>query len=121
MNIIGIGTDIADIPRLRKILSSKNGKYCMKDTFTEKEITYAKDNLSKLATSFAAKEALYKAFGTGWIRGSDVEVIRNKKGAPSIKLHGEIEKIAKKRKLGEIFLTLSSTECCAVAVVLLTS
>ena len=121
MNIIGIGTDIADIPRLKKILSKKSGKHCIDNTFTEKEIAYAKNNLSKLATAFAAKEALYKAFGTGWIKGKDVEVIRNRKGAPKIKLHGEIEKIAKKRKVREIFLTLSSTECCAIAVVLLTS
>jgi len=51
-----------------------------------------------------------------------VEVIRSKEeGTPSIRLHGEIEKIAKKRKIKKVLVSLSYTEENAVAVAILTS
>ena len=122
MSVAGLGTDLVDIPKLRKKLSGKYGKRFIENTFTENEILCAqKKNIAKFATSFAAKEALYKAFRTGWIEGREVEVIRDVNGAPSIVLHGEIEKIAKKRKVKEIQVSLSFTDSYALAVVLLIS
>ena len=123
MNIVGLGTDIVDIKKIKKIISGKRGKLFTENTFTKNEIECAKcTNISKLATAFAAKEAVYKAFETGWIEGKDVEVLREKEtGAPRIKLHGEIKKIAKKRKIKKVLISLSFTESNAIAVVLLTS
>ncbi|MBD3397560.1 holo-[acyl-carrier-protein] synthase [Candidatus Micrarchaeota archaeon] len=122
MSVIGLGTDLADIKKLEKKLSGKYGKRFLQNTFTQNEIACAQGkNIAKFATAFAAKEATYKAFRTGWIEGKDVEVVREKTGAPSIILHGEIEKIAKKKKVKEIHLSLSFTDSHAVAVVLLTS
>ncbi len=125
MNVIGIGMDIVDIPKMRKILSGKRGKRFIENTFTKNEIECARGggtDISKFATSFAAKEATYKAFGTGWIEGKDIEVLREKKtGAPEIKLHGEIKKIAKNRKIKKVLISLSFTESNAIAVVMLTS
>jgi holo-[acyl-carrier protein] synthase len=123
MSIRGLGIDIVDIKKMKKIISGKRGARFIEKTFTKNEIACAKcENIYKFATSFAAKEATYKAFGTGWIEGKDVEVIRTKEeGAPSIKLHGEIKKIAKKRKIKKILVSLSYTDCCAVAVAILTS
>ena len=123
MNVVGLGTDIVDIKKMKKIISGKRGKRFIENTFTKNEIKCAKcTNISKLATAFAAKEAVYKAFGTGWIEGKDVEVLREKEsGAPEIKLHGEIKKTAKKRKIKKVLVSLSFTESNAIAVVLLTS
>lgn len=123
MNVVGIGVDLVDMAQLKKTLSGKAGKRFIEITFTPGEIACAKGkNIAKFATAFAVKEAVYKAFGTGWIEGKDVELLREREtGAPQIKLHGEIGKIAKKRKIRRVFATLSFTECCAVAVVLLTS
>lgn len=123
MKILGLGTDLVDIRKLRKKLSGKYGKKFIESTFTEKEICCAQEkNITKFATAFAAKEAAYKAFGTGWIEGKEVELLRDPDtGAPSILLHGEIKKIAKKRKIKKIHVSLSFTETHAVAVVLLTS
>jgi phosphopantetheine--protein transferase-like protein len=123
MNVFGLGTDIVDIKKMKKIISGKRGKRFIENTFTKKEIECAKcANTSKLATSFAAKEAVYKAFETGWIEGKDIEVLRDKRtGAPRIKLHREIAKIAKKRKIKKVLVSLSFTESNAIAVVVLTS
>ena len=123
MSIIGLGTDLVDMKKLKKKLSGKYGERFLENTFTQNEILCSKNgkNISKLATSFAAKEATYKAFRTGWIEGRDVEVVREITGAPSIHLHGEIKKIAKKKKVREIHASLSFTDSHAIAVVLLTS
>lgn len=123
MNAIGLGVDIVDIRQMKKTLSGKAGERFVDNTFTKNEIACARcENIYKLATAFAAKEAVYKGFGTGWIEGKDVEVIRSKEeGTPSIKLHGEIGKIAKKRKIRKVLVSLSFTESYAVAVALLIS
>ena len=123
MNVKGIGIDIVDIPGLEKIISGKRGKKFIENTYTENEIKCAKcSNTAKLATAFAAKEAVYKAFQTGWIEGKDVEVFREKEtGAPEIKLHGEIKKTAKKRKIKKVLVSLSFTKSTAVAVAMLIS
>jgi len=122
MSVAGLGTDLVDIPKLRKKLFGKYGKRFIENTFTENEILCAQEkNIAKFATSFAAKEAVYKAFRTGWIEGKEVELLRDANGAPTIVLHGEIKKIAKKRKIKEIHLSASFTDSYALAVVILTS
>ena len=77
MGTKGIGVDIVDIRKLRKILKGKAGRKFVSNTFTGREIECAKGgmNIYKLATSFAAKEAVFKALGTGWIEGKDVEIV----------------------------------------------
>ena len=121
MEIKGIGIDIVDIKKLEKILKGKAGKAFVKSTFTEHEIACAKGgiNIYKLATSFAAKEAAFKAFGTGWIDGKLVEVAHKRNGAPSLRLYGKMEKLAKKMKIRKSFVSLSYTERCAIASVVL--
>ncbi|MFP3950506.1 MAG: holo-ACP synthase [Candidatus Micrarchaeia archaeon] len=123
MSIIGLGTDLVDIKKLEKKLSGRYGSRFLENTFTQNEISCScgGKNVAKLATAFAAKEAVYKAFRTGWIEGKDVELIREENGAPSILLHGEIEKIAKKKKTNEVHASLSFTDSHAVAVVLVIS
>lgn len=121
MDVEGIGIDIVDIKELEKIVKGKSGKAFVRKTFTEHEIRCAKGgtNVYKLATSFAAKEAAFKAFGTGWIDGKLVEVTHGRNGAPSLRLHGKMGKLAKKMKIRKPFVSLSYTERCAIAAVVL--
>jgi len=123
MNVVGLGVDIVEIKEIKRIVLGKAGEKFIEGTFTKNEIACARcKNIFKFATSFAAKEAVYKAFGTGWIEGKDVEVIRSKEeGTPSIKLHGEIVKIAKKRKIKKVLVSLSYIESSAIAVAMLIS
>ncbi|MEM2908737.1 MAG: holo-ACP synthase [Candidatus Bilamarchaeaceae archaeon] len=122
MKIVGLGTDIADVRKMKRILAGKYGRRFIENTFTKNEIACAGKNVAKFATNFAAKEAVYKAFETGWIEGRDVELLREKEtGAPRIKLHGEIAKIAKKRKIKKVLISLSFTESNAIAVAVLIS
>ena len=92
--IIGVGIDITEIERIKKILE-KDG--FIERFFTENEAQdFAERKFSPqtVAGTFAAKEAASKALGTG-IRGfnlKDVEVLHNSLGAPYLRLHRDAEK-----------------------------
>ncbi len=120
MNASGIGIDIIEFSRLERILSSRAGESFVEKNFTEREVCHSRNAASGLATSFAAKEAVFKAFGLGWSEGKEVEVARRKSGEPYARLHGRMKKIAKERN-AEVLLSLSSTGCCAVAVAIVIS
>jgi holo-[acyl-carrier protein] synthase len=71
---------------------------------------------------FAAKEALFKALGTGWARGVtwlDVETLRERQDAPSMNLHGEAQRLSASMGTHKVHLSLSHSEQWAVAMVIL--
>ena len=69
MSILGIGTDIVENLRIRKLL--KNKKFINR-IFTKNEIENSKKITNKInyfSKKFSAKEAFVKALGTGIIKG----------------------------------------------------
>ena len=65
-DIYGIGTDIVDISRIKKLLN-KN-KRLINRIFSTREIKYCESRSNKISSyskRFAAKEAFAKALGTG--------------------------------------------------------
>ena len=99
--IHGIGIDIIDIRRIKKVIL-KYGKRFKKKCFHDHEINKSESRFKKIesyAKRYAAKEACAKALGTGLARGvfwKDIEVENNKYGKPLIKLHGKAKEIFKK-------------------------
>jgi len=91
--IVATGIDIVEIGRIEEVFARRGSRFRDR-VFTDAEIAYCEPRGSKFASyaaRFAAKEAMMKALGTGWSNGiawRDVEVIRDEKGAPSIKLRG---------------------------------
>ena len=91
--IAGLGMDLIDLDRVRQALQ-KNGEAFALRICTPDEWAYCRkhaDPVPRLAARFAAKEAVAKALGTGIgekCAFTDVEVVRNDAGAPSILLHG---------------------------------
>ena len=127
MKIFGIGTDIINIKRLEKTLK-KNSDSFKKRIFSKKEILYCekkKNSSSFFAKRFAAKEALSKALGTGIRKGIDfknIEILNDKLGKPTIKLHGVTKNFLKKKiknKKYFIHLSLSDDEPWAQATVII--
>ena len=123
--IKGIGIDLVDIEEFKRTINGKRGKDFVSNNFTEKEVAYAASIGVKpfcplrMAAGFAAKEAVFKALGIGWIKGKDVEVIHDAEGAPKLLLKGEAGKLKKKRKAKEALISISYTDTHAVAVVIL--
>jgi holo-[acyl-carrier protein] synthase len=92
MNIIGLGIDATDIPRVADVFKRYGDRF-LRRVFTEEEIAYCtrrRNPVPHLAGRFAAKEACMKALGTGHSRGvlwKDIEVVR-RGGPPQLRLHG---------------------------------
>lgn len=89
--ILGIGIDITDINRFKTLNQSKNNRFLNK-IFTTAELDYCfskKNTASSLATKFAAKEAVIKAFNNIKERVTDykkIEITNDSSGAPQVKL-----------------------------------
>ena len=65
--ILGIGVDIAEVDRIKRSISE--GNHFKKRVFTEVEQNYCdsiKNSAESYAARYAAKEAFFKALGTGW-------------------------------------------------------
>jgi holo-[acyl-carrier protein] synthase len=122
--IIGTGVDVVEITRFRKVMERLKDRFIQK-LFTAGEQQFClghRDPVPHFAARFAAKEALFKALGTGWARGVtwlDVEVLRERQGAPALLLHGEAEKLSTGKGAHKVHLSLSHTDNWAVATVIL--
>ena len=115
--IVGIGTDIIEVDRIRKACSKQ--AFLMR-CFTDEEILYIKDNYERAASNFAVKESVAKSFGTGF-RGFefiDIEVLRDELGKPYVNLYGGALKKAKELNIDVIHVTISNVKEYAIAYVI---
>jgi len=121
MPILGHGVDIVDTDRIARMLDEHGERFLVR-CFTQDERDYAaahpKRRDEHLAARFAAKEAVLKALGTGWSGGigwTDVEVVRDTDGPPTVRLHGEAAMIAKRQGVQTWWLSLSHIHSHAIA------
>ena len=123
--IKGIGTDICDIARIRKMVESDKKDLFFAKVFTAKELEMAevyKDPSTFFAGRWAAKEALAKALGTGFgkqCRWLDIEVQRLESGAPQLILSELTKETANALAVKSIHLSISHEKETAVAFVVL--
>jgi holo-[acyl-carrier protein] synthase len=89
--------------------------------FTQSENQYCSDHKNSqqhYAGRWAAKEAVMKALGTGWVAGlawTDIEVVNQFGGKPIINLHNGAAKIAQQLNINEIQISITHCESHAVA------
>lgn len=124
--IVGVGTDLAEVARIRKSVEQFQGRFLNRVyTAAERAYSYSKANFAeRLAARFAAKEAGMKAIGTGWQRGvtwKDFEVVNDGLGKPALRLSGAASKIADALGVTQISLSITHTRDVAFAVVILES
>jgi len=116
--ILGIGTDIIEIDRIRKAI--RNHRF-LERVYTERERAYCESRGMQAAASYAArfagKEAVLKAFGTGLREGSllDIEILPDELGCPQVTLSGYYAKLAEKKDMAGIYLSLSHAREFATA------
>jgi holo-[acyl-carrier protein] synthase len=122
--ILGMGTDIVEISRIRKLLR-KNSADFLSRIYTVKELqeSRAKKNSAEyLAGRWAVKEALSKALGCGigadcsW---KDISTTNDSKGAPRVRLSGLASKTAKTKSAGKIHVSISHEKHYACSTVIL--
>ena len=112
------GVDIVEIPRIKRV-AVRYGERFLRRVYTEGEVAYCRGRAPQLASRFAAKEAVMKALGTGirGIRWRDIEVVRQRGRAPSIKLHGTAQARAERMGIEHLAVALSHSEAYAIAYV----
>ena len=121
MPIVGHGIDLVEIARLKRLVET-HGQHFLDRCFTSAEQAYAnarpKRTIEHLAGRFAVKEAVLKVLGTGWSRGiawTDVEVINDVDGKPSVKLDGKCASMAQSLGINVWHISISHTETHAIA------
>ena len=112
------GVDIIEIERVKRVYS-QYGERFLRRIYTEAEAAYCRGRAPQLASRFAAKEAVMKLLGTGvrGVRWRDIEVVRGRGQAPSIRLRGTATARAEKIGLTDIAVSLSHSKEFAVASV----
>ena len=122
--IIGIGTDIVDISRVKKILERQGEKFVNRilSQPEQKELS-GRITPPIVAKRFAAKEAVSKSLGTGigfGVSFQDITIIHDSKGAPSVTLCGGAAKVLDEKSGKNVLLSLSDEQDYAIAYAVLT-
>ena len=121
--ILGIGTDIVEVERIAQKIQKNIGFREL--VFSEEEINYCETKAhpyQHFAARFAAKEAFFKALGTGWTNGTnfkEVIVFNDLEGKPYIQLLGETKSTLQYLDTKSIFLSISHTRFSAIAFVII--
>ncbi len=124
--IVGTGVDIAETARIEQALE-RHGERFFKRLFTPAEIAYCekfKNKAERLAARFAAKEAAFKALGTGWgngVRWRDVEITHQPSGKPELLLTGRALELAKELGVTRTCVSFSHSDRYVVAQVIFES
>jgi holo-[acyl-carrier protein] synthase len=120
--IVGVGVDVCEVGRLRKAMRRAGFR---ERVFDADEIRYCEAHARKelhYAARFAAKEALFKALGTGWGSGvgwRDVAVRGDGRTPPILELTGGAARRARALGMVRSHLSLSHSGDYAVAMVVL--
>jgi holo-[acyl-carrier protein] synthase len=123
MNIIGIGIDATDIPRIEAAIERYGDRFLGR-IYTERERAYCSakfDSMPSYAGRFAAKEAAMKALGTGHSHGvawRGIEVVRGG-GAPRLEFHGGALRVFQALGATRALLTITHSDTLAMAQVML--
>ena len=125
-NVVGVGIDQIEVSRIRDSLE-KHGDHFLKKIFSENEQSYCEDKSDPapcLAARFAAKEAVAKAFGTGfgkefgWL---DSEIIHGDAGEPILSFNPRATELLKSKGAEKALVSLTHLEAVASAIVILVS
>jgi holo-[acyl-carrier protein] synthase len=120
MRIFGIGIDVVEVERIASAIE-RLGEPFLTKLFTPAEREYCaaqKTPALHYAARFAAKEAVSKALGTGiggqagWL---DLEITRDRLGAPRLVLCGAAAEFTKQCGITEIQISLTHAREYAAA------
>jgi len=125
MSIIGIGVDIVNNNRLKKLVKNKNFISRVFTNNEQKSSNKFKNKINYFSKRFAAKEAFSKATGYGISKNlhfKDIEIKNNKNGKPSINLKKSTSLYLKKKFKVKSFktnLSLSDEKSYSIAYVII--
>ena len=112
------GIDLVEIKRIKNSIETYQQRF-LNRIFTAAEQALCDDNFASLAARFAGKEAVSKVFktGIGKIQWTDIEILRDECGAPTLTLYAEAQKKADELNIIDWSISLSHTKDHAIAMV----
>jgi holo-[acyl-carrier protein] synthase len=125
MSVIGIGTHIIECLRIAQMIE-RHGELFLRRVYTQREIEHCSSRrlaTQNYAAHWAAKEAVLKAFGTGFMPDMswrDIEMRVPATGRPSIALAGPARELSASLRAADLMISTSycRTHATAHAVVL---
>lgn len=118
--VIQVGTDIVECHRIAAMIE-RHAEVFLRRVFTQREICYCssrKTSTQHYAGRWAAKESVLKVLGTGWSQGiqwTEIEIVVEVGGKPSVKLSGHAAEIAESQGIREVLISISHCREYAVA------
>jgi holo-[acyl-carrier protein] synthase len=120
MSVIGIGTEIVECLRIRRMIE-EHGEMFLARVFTETEMRFCQARRSAaehFAARWAAKEAVLKCLGSAGGKGTawtDIETESDDAGNGRVCIRGGLRELMEKRGVREIMLTMSYCRAYATA------
>ena len=124
--IYGVGTDLVDIERVKKILLKNRDGFVKKVLSEHEQALFANkaDSAAYCAKRFAAKEAFAKALGTGIgrvVSFQDLTVRNNENGKPHFIASEKLRQFLVEKNIKQAHLSISDESQNAIAFVILES
>lgn len=122
--LVGVGIDLVETERMRRAIE-RGGARLLDRLFSPAEVRYCSSRRNPglhYAARLAAKEALFKALGTGWSGGvswRDAEVRLDEAGRPELGVGGRARALLDEAGVIRVHLSLTHTDMVAGAVVVL--
>ncbi len=120
MEILGLGTQVMECARVRQLLDEHADAF-LRQVYTDREVRFCngKKQITEQYTAvWAAKEAVFRALGTTWKRGTnwtDVEILCEPGGSPHALISGATRDLLIARGVNHILLTMAFCRTFATA------
>ncbi|WP_238492469.1 holo-ACP synthase [Desulfotruncus alcoholivorax] len=118
IGLVGVGTDIIEIARVQKAAANKKNSQFINRVFTEKEISFCTSRRNpwpSFAARFSAKEAVFKALGTGLTNWREVEILNGGDKPLVVVLSGAAEQKARSLGINKVLVSVSHDKERAIA------
>ncbi|NLX96583.1 MAG: holo-ACP synthase [Rhodopirellula sp.] len=120
MHILGIGVDITECLRIARMIE-RYGDLFINRVYTSEEVRYCqsrKQSTQHYTGRWAAKEAVLKALGTGWIQGihwRDIEIRNEPGGRPTVAVRGGAQDLVERMGVRQVLVSISHCRTHATA------
>ena len=120
MEIAGIGTQVIDCLRVRKLID-EHGERFLAQVYTTREQLFCRDRThttEHYAAIWAAKEAVFRSLGTTWRKGTawtDVEILCENPVEPAVVVTGPTRELLTGRGVRNVLVSMAHTRSFATA------
>jgi len=122
--VLAVGVDYVSVARVAAVMMKLKEKFAIQVLSETEWFAWQQSGCpmtaERLAGRWAAKEAVVKALGSGFIKGitwKNIEIHHDAAGAPQIVLNGAAEKLAAEKGITKWLISISHEKEIAVAFV----